>query len=56
MESANHLGLAFAGTGLPWVNWALGDFSIKLLMVAMLLYPFRLMVTFFPAGLKTSKP
>ena len=55
-DTAVFFGLAFAGTGLPWVNWALGDFSIKLLMVAMLLYPFRLMVTFFPAGLNTSKP
>ena len=55
-DTAVFFGLAFAGTGLPWVNWALGDFSIKLLMVAILLYPFRLMVTFFPARLKTSNP
>ena len=37
--------LAFAGSGLPWVNWAIGDFCIKLLMVALLLYPFRLIVS-----------
>ena len=33
--------LAFAGTGLPWITWAIGDFFAKLLMVGLLLYPFR---------------
>ena len=37
--------LAFAGTGLPWVGWALGDFVAKLVMIAVLLYPFKLLVT-----------
>lgn len=55
-DTAIFFSLAFAGSGLPWMNWALGDFCIKLLMVAMLLYPFRLMVNFYPARLKTSKP
>ena len=36
--------LAFAGTGLPWVSWAVGDFCAKLLMIAALLYPFKLLV------------
>jgi len=45
--------LAFAGSGLPWMNWAVGDFCVKLLMVAMLLYPFRLIVNLYPARLKT---
>jgi uncharacterized integral membrane protein (TIGR00697 family) len=53
-DTAIFFSLAFAGSALPWVNWALGDFSIKLIMVAMLLYPFRLMVSFYPASLKTS--
>ena len=53
-DTAIFFSLAFAGSGLPWVNWALGDFSIKLLMVAMLLYPFRLMLDFYPARLKAS--
>ena len=44
----------FAGTGLPWVNWAVGDFTVKLLMVALLLYPFRLIVNAVPARLSTS--
>lgn len=53
-DTAIFFSLAFAGSGLPWMNWAVGDFAIKLLMVAMLLYPFRLLVNFYPARLKTS--
>jgi hypothetical protein len=33
--------LAFAGTGLPWVTWALGDYGVKLAMALVLLMPFR---------------
>ncbi|WP_025897804.1 VUT family protein [Sneathiella glossodoripedis] len=33
--------LAFAGTGLPWTTWALGDYGIKIVMVIVLLLPFR---------------
>jgi uncharacterized PurR-regulated membrane protein YhhQ (DUF165 family) len=33
--------LAFAGTGLPWETWALGDYGIKVAMVVILLVPFR---------------
>ena len=32
---------AFAGTGLPWETWALGDYGVKLVMVAILIIPFR---------------
>lgn len=34
--------LAFAGTGLPWVSWAIGDYAVKLLVALLLLVPFRL--------------
>ncbi len=51
-DTAIFFSLAFAGSGLPWVNWAIGDFCIKLLMVAMLLYPFRMLVNVYPARLK----
>ena len=34
-------GLAFAGTGLPWVTWAIGDYGVKLAMALGLLIPFR---------------
>ena len=36
--------LAFAGTGLPWASWAAGDFGAKLLMIGVLIYPFKKMV------------
>ena len=52
-DTAIFFSLAFAGTGLPWVNWAVGDFTVKLLMVALLLYPFRLIVNAVPARLST---
>ena len=53
-DTAIFFSLAFAGTGLPWVNWAVGDFCVKLLMVAVLLYPFRLIVNGYPNRLKPS--
>ena len=46
--------LAFAGTGWPWINWALGDFTAKLIMIAILLYPFKLLVTFYPKPSKAT--
>lgn len=36
--------LAFAGTGLPWVTWGLGDYVVKLGMVLLLLLPFRVLL------------
>ena len=44
--------LAFAGTGLPWASWAAGDFCAKLIMIALLLYPFRLVVRYYPQPLQ----
>ena len=44
--------LAFAGTGLPWMGWAIGDFCAKLVMIMLLLYPFRLMIRFYPSNLR----
>jgi len=41
IDTAIFFSLAFAGTGLPWITWAIGDFFAKLLMVGLLLYPFR---------------
>ncbi len=38
--------LAFAGTGLPWVGWAIGDYWIKLAMIAILIIPFRGLLKF----------
>ncbi|WP_425406555.1 queuosine precursor transporter [Hwanghaeella sp.] len=47
--------LAFAGTGLPWMSWAAGDFVAKLAMIAALLYPFKLLVALFPADLREAR-
>lgn len=41
-------GGAFAGEGLPWVTWALGDLVVKLAMALILLAPFRYLMTSFP--------
>lgn len=32
--------IAFAGTGLPWHTWALGDFCVKMLMAILSLLPY----------------
>jgi len=41
IDTALFFGLAFAGTGLPWVTWAIGDYGVKLAMALGLLIPFR---------------
>ena len=46
--------LAFAGTGLPWASWAVGDFCAKLVMIVLLLYPFRVLVRWHPQPLQAS--
>lgn len=53
IDTAIFFSLAFAGTGLPWVTWAAGDFCAKLLMIALLLYPFRVIVSFYPQPLRS---
>ena len=47
-DTAIFFSLAFAGTGLPWISWAFGDFCAKIVMVVLLLYPFRLFVRLYP--------
>lgn len=44
--------IAFAGTGLPWHSWALGDFTAKLVMAGVLLPVFRLIVAWYPKSLR----
>ena len=36
--------LACAGTGLPWISWAIGDFGVKVTVALMLLPAFRVLV------------
>ena len=33
--------IAFAGTGLPWVSWAAGDWGVKMAMALAMLVPYR---------------
>jgi len=49
VDTALFFTLAFAGTGLPWVTWGLGDFGVKLLMAMLLLAPFRVLMGFVVA-------
>ena len=53
-DTAIFFSIAFAGTGLPWMSWAVGDFCAKLVMIALLLYPFKLLVALYPANLRTA--
>ena len=48
-DTAVFFSLAFAGTGLPWVTWALGDLAVKLAMALALLLPFRALMGSRPA-------
>jgi uncharacterized PurR-regulated membrane protein YhhQ (DUF165 family) len=40
-DTAVFFSLAFAGTGLPWITWAVGDLGAKAAMALLLLLPFR---------------
>jgi queuosine precursor transporter len=40
-DTALFFTLAFAGSGLPWITWALGDLAAKGAMALLLLLPFR---------------
>ena len=40
-DTAVFFSLAFAGTGLPWLTWGLGDLAVKAGMALLLLLPFR---------------
>ncbi|WP_235830287.1 queuosine precursor transporter [Algihabitans albus] len=48
-DTALFFSLAFAGTGLPWVTWAIGDLGVKLAMALVLLIPFRALMVVVPA-------
>jgi len=48
LDTLLFFGIAFAGTGLPWAQWALGDLAVKLLMVWVALLPYRWLVAALP--------
>ncbi|MFQ5467430.1 MAG: VUT family protein [Kiloniellaceae bacterium] len=49
LDTAVFFALAFAGTGLPWITWAAGDYGVKLSMAAVLLAPFRALMVWIRA-------
>ena len=46
VEAAPLLGIFSAETP-RWISWALGDFSVKLLMAVLALIPYRVIVGYF---------
>lgn len=44
IDTAVFFGVAFAGSGLPWVTWALGDYAVKVAMSLAALPPYRLLM------------
>ena len=42
LDTAIFFSLAFAGTDVPWVTLAIGDFAVKLVLALFTLLPFRL--------------
>lgn len=55
VDTALFFSIAFYGTGLPWHTWAMGDFVAKVLMIAVLLYPFKILVSLYPAHLREAE-
>ena len=56
IDTAIFFSLAFAGSGLPWVTWALGDFGAKVAMALVLLAPYRLLMNWvLPEPLKDAR-
>ncbi len=44
LDTALFFSLAFAGTGLPWITWGVGDLTVKAGFALILLIPFRLLL------------
>jgi hypothetical protein len=40
VDTAVFFTVAFVGTGLPWVTWAIGDYGVKLAVAGVMLVPF----------------
>lgn len=44
LDTALFFSLAFAGSGAPWITWAIGDLGVKLAVALTMLIPFRLLL------------
>lgn len=49
VDTAVFFSLAFAGSDLPWVTWAIGDFTVKMLVAAASLVPYAGLMNRFKA-------
>jgi hypothetical protein len=47
LDTVLFFGLAFAGTGLPWITWGLGDYGVKVAMALVCLAPYRALMGVF---------
>ncbi len=54
IDTALFYAIAFAGTGLPWVTWALGDYGVKIVCAVFLLLPFFLITNRLWTGADSS--
>lgn len=46
LDTALFFSIAFAGTALPWVGWAIGDLAAKFCMIFILLIPYKFAIQF----------
>lgn len=44
LDTVMFFAMAFAGTGSPWITWAIGDLGVKLAVALSMLVPFRLLL------------
>jgi len=51
VDTALFFGIAFIGTGLPWMQWATGDLGVKWAVAAFALLVYRIMSTRFSSSL-----
>ncbi len=54
LDTALFFSLAFAGSGLPWMGWAVGDLGVKLAVALGMLVPFRLLMALTVPGTRTA--
>jgi len=51
VDTALFFGIAFIGTGLPWMQWATGDLAVKWSVAAVSLLVYRILSTRFSRNL-----
>ena len=56
LDTAVFWGIAFAGSDLPWITWAVGDLAVKLAVGVLMLLPFRLLIGRSLAQAATANP